>query len=301
MEIRGNPTDIRCILFDLGQTIFSYHGLLVNMRLATLCGAKDPEEVRLCLIGRKKRCPNPRLSVYRASVGRINDTEFIEEIRAALCIDSWIPESRIENSLLNSTDLSGRMRKLLYFLGDERQDGRFIMGIISNIPRIQWEELLLKYRVLRLRKDDLVKDRKGGDKQGMMDTHTLSFEERLMKPNRRIFRRGFRRVRMLARAHGIELKPRHCLYFDDIEENVVAARAVGMKSILVTGPRDKEWGSQDSYESIVQGLQACGIKLPPCGYRPFCDTPFSQERFLKSSITIPASHVLFESEERSSA
>ena len=278
MKIRENPTDIRCILFGLGQTVVAYHGRLVNMRLARLYGVNDPEKVRWRLIGRKNRRLYPRLPVYRASAGRTDTVKFIQEIRNALSIDHWIPDSSVENCIRNAYNISGRMLQLLYFLGDEKQGGRFILGIISNIPEIHWDDLTASYSMLRLRKDDnprVLRLRKNfgvgdkdieGDERGVVDLRVLSFKERLTKPNRKIFWRGFRRVRRIAQVYGIELEPQHCVYFDDLEENVVAAEYLGLRAFLVTGPRDEEWGSQDSYLSMAGYLTKCGIALPPSDY-----------------------------------
>lgn len=74
-----------------------------------------------------------------------------------------------------------------------------------------------------------------------IDGKVLSYEIKAIKPEPKIYKTLFSRY---------HLNPEECLYFDDLQENLDAGAAFGMKTVLVKG-----------YDSIVAGLDNYGIEI----------------------------------------
>ncbi len=66
---------------------------------------------------------------------------------------------------------------------------------------------------------------------GAFDGGVFSCDVRLCKPDPAIYR-------LFLHRHG--LQPERCVFFDDTQENIDAANALGMKGVLFTGARDVE-------------------------------------------------------------
>lgn len=90
--------------------------------------------------------------------------------------------------------------------------------VLSNIPRSEYQRLSAQYALFNRF-------------SGIM----LAFQEGVKKPNQQIYHLFFKKF---------DLAPATCLFIDDEEPNVLAARAVGMKSVLFT-----------SYNGLMQHLK----------------------------------------------
>lgn len=255
VEWRKNPAGIKCILYDVGQTLVICHNTLISQRLGRLAG-KNKEEVQKLIVGRGEL-------VDQACEGKMNDEEYIARLRKVLGIDGTISTALILEACKNYTDFSGKLRRILHFLRDSAEDGIFVQGIVSNIFGIHWHDIVSRYPTLRLRHET---------QAGVMDFHMLSYQACVAKPNPRFYAAAFHKARMAAsRLRLGELKPHECLFFDDLPENVAAAESFGMVACLAEGSPFGHWNGRDAAESIERHLRELGIGLPPESYVPPCD------------------------------
>ena len=90
-----------------------------------------------------------------------------------------------------------------------RLKGRYRLGLLSNTNEWHFRGYIETVPVFPL-----------------FDTVTLSYEVRQMKPGERIYRDALRKL---------GLPPEACVFIDDIEENVAAARRLSMRGIRYEG------------------------------------------------------------------
>ena len=83
--------------------------------------------------------------------------------------------------------------------------GRYKLGLLSNTSELDFENAIRPIEIFP-----------------MFDAVTLSFQVHTLKPAREIY------VDMLEK---LKEQPGHCIYVDDLEENVLGARAIGMNAI----------------------------------------------------------------------
>ncbi len=76
----------------------------------------------------------------------------------------------------------------------------------------------------------------------LFDAVVDSSDVGMRKPEERIYRHT---VSALNTRLGLDLAPGDCLFIDDFEQNVVGARAIGMRALLAT-PDDAHWAELDS-------------------------------------------------------
>lgn len=87
------------------------------------------------------------------------------------------------------------------------------VGILSNLRKIDWELVNSKYDM------------------HMFDFFFLSYEMHLLKPDKAIYKQVIETL-------GVE--PENIYFFDDLEENVLGARELGIQAYCVTGETIKE-------------------------------------------------------------
>jgi putative hydrolase of the HAD superfamily len=75
----------------------------------------------------------------------------------------------------------------------------------------------------------------------LFDTVTLSYEVKVMKPERRIYMDVLRKLKCA---------PRECVYIDDIEANAAAAREIGIHGFCYISP-----------EQLAADLKSLGIRV----------------------------------------
>lgn len=91
-----------------------------------------------------------------------------------------------------------------------RRGGRYRLGLLSDTDPLHWEYISMAFPWI----------------PACFPRPTLSFRERLCKPEPEIFRRA---------AAAVECAPEECLFIDDREDNVAGARAVGMAATRFVG------------------------------------------------------------------
>lgn len=228
---------IRCVIFDIGDTLLRYDIVLVCKRLGRLAG-KSEEHVKRVLYG---DALDPDALVYRFDGGKIDEHVFIQELRLALGISDLVPDVRIADALITCFEFPRNFYALLHFLSDH-----YILGVISNINPLHWRHINESFSTI-------------SEHSGVFSFHTLSFREKVLKPDLSIFMIAFANAwRMYRIRHGGDLKVHECLFLDDREINVCSAEELGMKSILV----------EKGETSIMEGLREHGVFLPDKEYSP---------------------------------
>ena len=91
-----------------------------------------------------------------------------------------------------------------------RLKGKYKLGLLSNTSAWDFEYGIRTTEVFPL-----------------LDAVTVSFQVHALKPEKEIY------VDVLAK---LEVQPRECVYIDDIEQNVGAARELGMNAVLYRSP-----------------------------------------------------------------
>lgn len=235
--------EIKCLIWDVGGTILECDANLTCQVLARWSG-KDSKVVQQIIYGQFHSKLSP---LYHLECGRVDEDEFLIMLRHLLKIGDEIPDRAIGEVFVKYTNLSGRIRTLLHYL---RGQG-FLQGLLSNNnPLCRYT--LDSFPTLALECDQNMRG-------GVMDFHVFSYIEGVVKPRLLIFRRALKRARAAQkiRFKSSKLSPQECLFFDDREENIVAARRIGLNACLVKKPED-----------IFEGLLAYSILLPPDGWKP---------------------------------
>ena len=95
------------------------------------------------------------------------------------------------------------------------------VGLLSNTDPLHWQRIIHDYAYV-----------------AALEHPTLSFQEGLTKPTAEIYRIAARRV---------HTPPKQCLFIDDLQTNVDAARNIGMDAILCHSPHQirQELASRD--------------------------------------------------------
>ncbi len=190
---------LKNLIFDFGNVLFDLDLGQIEKKLATAFG-ENFEQAKAKLYGTRI------FELYE--IGGISTEEFVETIRHAASppispdevVAAWngifldFPKHRLEMLL--------RLRE------------RFSVFLLSNI-----NELHEKYVADFLRREHGIEDFETKYFDGVYYSHLI----RLRKPDREIFEY------VLADA---ELVAEECVFFDDLPENVEAARRVGIRGIL---------------------------------------------------------------------
>lgn len=88
--------------------------------------------------------------------------------------------------------------------------GRYKLGLLSNTSELHYECAIRPVEIFPL-----------------FDAVTLSFEVKAMKPSEKIYRDILTKL---------AVPPEACVYVDDIEENVLAARSLGFRATVYRSP-----------------------------------------------------------------
>jgi putative hydrolase of the HAD superfamily len=126
-----------------------------------------------------------------------------EEVYANLAALAGMESSQVKNEW---QDLISIDRKVVEFIRALR--GRVKLGLCSNA----WSDFIRP----------ILKDE---DLEGLFDTIVISSEERVAKPDERIF---------LLAAQRLGVSPQECLFIDDSPVNAAVAARLGMRSIIFT-------------------------------------------------------------------
>lgn len=230
---------IKCLIWDVGETILAYDFPGVMGKLARISG-KSSEEVRQILGG---DCFDRRSLIYRFDAGEMETEEFIATVRDRLGIDHTIPSALIMDMFYHHR-MPKETETLLRFFKKS-----YIQGIVSNMSSLQWSHIEHIFPIL-------------SEVHGIMDFQVLSFREKLMKPDWRIYERAFRRAYGVyeMRKDGLrhcEFKHSNCLFLDDRKDNIKGALDFGFRAVRV------QPASKVGHRGMVEALQREGIVVPP--------------------------------------
>ncbi len=134
--------------------------------------------------------------------GQIGSEEFFSRV-AELC-GLRIPREEFARAF---TDIFTPIEPTLDLI--RRLKGRYRLGLLSNTNEWHFRGHIARIPVFSL-----------------FDAVTLSYEVREMKPGERIYRDALDKLR---------LPPEECVFIDDLEENVAAARKLSMRAIRYDG------------------------------------------------------------------
>ena len=231
---RRRRSRIRCVLFDLVKTLVRYDHKTVFARLVRLSGKTEADVDRVFYGGPDPAGCTEGVLGYHADRGDFGDAEFISEFRRLLSIDSHVPDPEIARSLKFSYELPGDTRRLLLTLCDSLP-----MGIVSDLNNLQWSHVNKTFPTL-------------SEEYDVMSFHVLSYREKYLKPDQRIFERAYAAAYEVVGNTGAKpLLPEECLFFDDELRNVRGAQRFGIEA----------WHASDGYPSIVEGLYQYRIPL----------------------------------------
>jgi glucose-1-phosphatase len=185
---------IKAIIFDFGNVICHFTNDIFRQRIANLSG-KTKEEI-------KKLIYEDSDIIQKSEMGQITLEEFYEEL-SEIC---EINVSYDELKTIYSTDKFTRVEGTKELIEKLRKN--YKIGLISNISEWNWDHAVqIAPEVLTF------------------ETITKSFEVRAMKPSPIIFEDALKKL---------NLKAEECVYIDDIEEYVEAAKNMGFRAFQFT-------------------------------------------------------------------
>lgn len=228
---------IKAMFFDVGRTLVDHNNNAVCERLAQM-SKKSVCAVRLLLYGTEEDKALHTLDslIYPFDAGTFGVERFFKTVRRRLGISSNVSNARIRDSFFHCFSFREGMEPLVKFLSANQ----FVLGITSNTNRLQWEHWCGAFPVL-------------SPTSGVFDFYTLSFRERLTKPDQRFFETALTQAsKTYERQSAKKLLPENCLVFDDETENIRAAKGLGLCGILV-GDR--------GYRDIVRDLRRYHIAV----------------------------------------
>lgn len=141
----------------------------------------------------------------QADSGHISDADELKQIEDLLNQYNIDGASAVAQAIQHAD----RNTELLQFILDNKQ--RYKMAMLSNVSAVIWNY----YTQAELDK--------------YFDQVVLSYQEKIAKPDPRIYRLTCERL-------GVQ--PNECVFTDDNEVNVIAARQVGMQGIVFTDNDD---------------------------------------------------------------
>lgn len=193
MSTKKNDT-IKAIIFDLGKVLLDYDLKMIADEMARLSG-KDPEEIMKTIF-----------EIYMdhsLDTGQSPVEYFIKDVIAYLDIDLSFEDFRniwcdifwVDKEMV---DYVQKLRK------------KYPVYILSNICELHHEHIENTFSI-----------------SNWADEVFVSYKERLIKPDVRIFKNVLKRI---------NYEPYETVFIDDREENVIAARELGMHTILFKTP-----------------------------------------------------------------
>ncbi|MCE5187235.1 MAG: HAD family phosphatase [Planctomycetaceae bacterium] len=182
---------IEAVIFDLGRVLVAIDDHLLVERLFKGLDPSDPQQVALATM------KDPAMVAFNS--GDITPEEFYERMkrryRLAIEFDEF---SRLWCGIFHP--MQG-MEELVSELG-----GKVRLGLLSDTDPLHWNFILRNYPWIAHH----------------FKSCTLSYKLGVMKPNPAIY---------MAAAASVQSPPDRCLYIDDLEDNVLAARLTGMTAL----------------------------------------------------------------------
>ena len=185
-------SSIEFIYFDLGNVILSFDHSVAFRNAASLAGV-TPEKVEDVLV--RQGLQN------RYETGLVDCTQFHQEFCSLT-----ESESSQESLLTAISDIFEVNRPIIPVLTQLKARG-FPLGILSNTCDAHWQFVFQQHGLLRAFFDPLV----------------LSYEEKSMKPDAKIYEAAIKRC---------GVKPSQIFFTDDRQENIDGAIAAGIDAVL---------------------------------------------------------------------
>jgi epoxide hydrolase-like predicted phosphatase len=200
-------SNVRGLIFDFGNVIYRFDLKRFTSGLSKLCGL-DSEEIHQRVfegsgVEWDYMAGNIDSSGFLDEVSRLCGHSFEEEPFIALFVDIFTP---IEPTL----ELVKRVKPF------------YKLGLISDTSAWHFEHAIRHCEIFPL-----------------FDAVTLSYVERRLKPDRRMFQHCLDRL---------GLRPQECIFIDDRAPNTAGARAMGLQAITYRG-----------HENLLEGLRARGV------------------------------------------
>ena len=186
------PTDIRAILFDLGDVLLRYDGHLVFEAIAALSPRISPYEA----FG----SPQAWQLQERAEAGALGPPEMVAELNSIFGLDR--PES--DWAAAWAAGCLGPMPGMAALV--DRLQARQTLGCLSNTVPWHWARGQIQVPALR-----------------RMQHLFVSFDLRCRKPGARIYQLAL---------EALQLPAPQVLFVDDRPENVAGAEQQGMRALL---------------------------------------------------------------------
>ena len=207
-------SSIEFIYFDLGNVILKFDHSMGFRNVEQLCGV-SPKLVDDILFNQGLQ--------QQYETGLIDCTQFHQEFCAQADIDPSKELSR--GDLLRAiSDIFWANRPIFPVLTQLKARG-FPMGVLSNTCDAHWQFVFSQHWVLQTFFDPLV----------------LSYEEKSMKPDSKIYEAAIKRA-------GVE--PGHIFFTDDRQENIDAAIKAGIDAVLF-----------ETVPQLVFDLQSRGVMI----------------------------------------
>ncbi|MFB3919454.1 hypothetical protein BU251_08065 [Candidatus Velamenicoccus archaeovorus] len=187
--------DVKLILCDLGNVLLHFDHRIAVRRILPHC-AKSSDEIYQLFFD------SPFTKDYEE--GRVSSADFFKHVSAALAA----PGLGYEEFCAAWSDIFFDSGEMLAWLKELKKD--FRLHLVSNINE-------LHYAFIRKNFSDHI---------AVFDDIFLSYEIGHRKPHREIYDRAIR-----ASGYGVP----QCLYIDDREDLVAAARQMGIRSVVFKG------------------------------------------------------------------
>ena len=194
---------IKLFVFDLGNVILPFDNAQIAEKLAVRSkrnGACDPADIFQYLFDANEG------SINDYEEGHCSSLEFFRDVRDRYELQLEFDEFKeIWNNIFWE---NLEVNEIIIYL---KAKG-YPLFLLSNTNELHFTHIIERYPIVHL-----------------MDEWILSFEIGAKKPKRRIYEAIFEKM---------DVRKDEVFYIDDVEANVEAARALGMKGLVFSEPAD---------------------------------------------------------------
>src|SRR3989338_4430125 len=197
---------IKAIIFDLGRVIVGFN---------------DQKPAEALTKYTKKYQSTIYYAMFRSKhyeefvLGRITPAKFYSEVKKDLKLTcSFAKFKFIWNSMFSKRkNVEQMIRKLKQNKGKSKvNSNHYCLILLSDTNKLHFESILKNYPIIK-EFDDVV----------------VSYKQGCKKPSKKIFLIALKKAKELANA-----EPDECLYFDDLIENIDAAKELGINAVQYT-------------------------------------------------------------------
>lgn len=182
---------IEAVIFDMGRVLVAIDNRLLTERLFKGMETADSQELA------RRTMADPAMVAFNS--GHIGQDEFYERMRIRFKLDlDFESFAKLWCEIFYPMD---GMEDLVQSL-----DNKVNLGLLSDTDPLHWNFIVRSYPWIGQ----------------LFKKPTLSYKLGVMKPNPAIY---------LQAARNVGTAPQDCLYIDDLEDNVLGARAAGMQTM----------------------------------------------------------------------